>query len=372
MQITVTVKLKTTPQQHAALLQTMQTCNAACDLISQLAFEGKTFRQFDLHKEAYYNVREAFGLPAQHVVRSVAKVAHAYKLDTNTLRTFQPTGAIEFDVHLLTWKVQEQITRITTTQGRLQIPFQCSGAQKELLMGKRSQSDLILRDGFFYLSCAVTVKETPPFVPIGVMGIDLGIVNIATDSEGNTYTGALIKRIRKKYRRLRQLLSPRKTSSARKHRKKMARKEARFVKDTNHSISKELVQRALDRQKALAVETLTGIRGRGNGLSRAFRTELNSWAFLQLKSLLSYKSLQAGVTLIEVDPRYSSQTCSTCGHCERANRKTQERFCCVCCGLEMHADFNAALNLKARGELSDALMFCEEAQTSNLGQAHAL
>ena len=372
MQITVSAKLKPTQQQHTALLQTLRVCNAACDRISLVAFEGKTFRQFDLHAATYHNIREAFALPAQHVVRSIAKVANAYKRDTHTLRTFQPTGAIELDARLLAWKVEAQIAGITTLQGRLHIPFLCSRAQKELLRGKQGQSDLILREGCFYLCCAVTVEEAQPIVPTGVIGIDLGITNVATDSDGNRYTGEPIKKVRRKYRRMRQLLAPRKSASARKHRKKLARKEARFVKDANHCISKQLVQRALDRQKALAVETLTGIRGRGNGLSRAFRTELNSWAFLQLKQFLSYKATRAGVCVIEVDPRYSSQECSACHHTQRANRRSQESFCCVCCGLKLNADFNASLNLKARGELSAALMFREEVSASDLGQAHAL
>ena len=68
---------------------------------------------------------------------------------------------------------------------------------KELLQGKKGQTDLLLRDGAFYLSCAVTVAEAEPFTPEGVIGIDLGIVNVATDSEGNRYTGEPVKKVRK-------------------------------------------------------------------------------------------------------------------------------------------------------------------------------
>ena len=364
MQLTVTVKLNTTPDQHAALAHTLRTCNAACDDISATAFATGTFRQYDLHALVYHPVKAETKLNANHVVRAIAKVAHAYKLDTKTQRTFASLGGIELDKDLLTWKVDAQSVSLNTVQGRLPIPFVCSAAQKELLQGKKGQTDLLLRDGAFYLSCAVTVAEAEQFTPSGCIGIDLGIVNVATDSEGNQYTGEPVKRLRKRYRRLRQLLQAKKTRSARKHLQQARRKESRFVKDTNHSISKKLVQLALERQKALACEVLTGIRQRANGLNRAMRTELNNWAFLQLKTFLHYKAKRAGVTLIEVDPRYSSQTCSVCGHCERANRKSQEHFCCQCCGLEANADVNAALNLKARGELSPALMFRKEALAS--------
>ena len=365
MKLTTLVKLPTSEEEHAALVETLRTCHAACDRISRIAFEHKTFRKFDLHHLTYHHIKAATDLAAGHVVCAIAKVANAYKAGGDVLRTFDPTGGIEFNKDTLAWKVEEQIVSINTVHGRLKLPFLCSGRDKELLRGKRGQADLLLRDGQFYLSVSVTVPEAPPFCPQGVIGIDLGIVQIATDSEGNQYSGEPVKKMRKKCRRLRKLLQPKKTRSARKHLQKAGKRESRFVKDVNHCISKNLVQLAIDRQKALACEDLTGIRGRGNRFHRAMRTELNSWAFHQLKRFLAYKCQRAGVTLIEVDPRYSSQTCSGCGHCERGNRKSQESFECLCCGLKLNADVNAALNLKARGELSAALMFRLEARASD-------
>ncbi len=357
MQLCTVVKLHTNSQQHAALAQTMRVCNAACNCISRLAFETGTFRKFPLQTLCYHSVKAVTKLHANHVIRALAKVADAYKRDTRTLRAFAPLGAVELDARLLDWDVEAQVCNIATTQGRLKIPFLCSKEQKALLQGKRGQSDLLLRDGVFYLSCPLDVPEAEPFKPEGVIGVDLGLVNVATDSEGHRYTGEPVQRARRKYRRLRQLLQPRKTRSARKHLQKTRRKESRFVRNENHRISKELVQNALLRKKALAVELLTGIRNRGNGLHRAFRTKLHNWAFLQLKTFLHYKAKRAGVTVIEVDPRYSSQTCSQCQHCERANRKSQESFCCLQCGYQTNADVNAAQNLAARASLSAGLLF---------------
>ncbi|MCW3099646.1 MAG: transposase [Chthonomonadaceae bacterium] len=365
MKLTTLVKLHTSPEEHAALTEILRTCNATCDRISRIAFEHKTFRKFDLHHLTYHNIRGETDLAAGHVVCAIAKVANAYKQGTDVLRTFDPTGGIEFNKDTLAWKVEAQTVSVNTVRGRLKLRFLCSARQKELLRGKRGQADLLLRKGQFYLSVAVTILEETPFLPEGVIGIDLGMIQIATDSEGHQYSGEPVKKVRKKCRRLRKLLQPRKTRSARKHLQKAGKRESRFVKDVNHCISKNLVQLALDRQKALACEDLTGIRGRGNSFNRAMRTELNSWAFHQLKLFLAYKCQRAGVTLIEVDPRYSSQTCSGCGHCERGNRKSQEWFECLQCGLKLNADVNAALNLKARGELSAALMFRLEAIASN-------
>ena len=350
MQICTTVQLQVTAEQHAALVETLRRCNAACDQISRTACDNQTFRKYDLHSLVYHSVKAETGLHSNHVVRAIAKVSDAYKRDTKTFRTFKPLGAIELDSKLMSWNVEEQQVAIVTLKGRIKIPFRCSAKTKELLHGKRGQADLLLRNGQFYLSVAVTIEASKPFTPQGVIGVDLGIVNVAADSEGTVYSGEPVKKVRRKYRRLRQLLQPKKTRSARKHLAKVRCKESRFVKNENHRISKALVQNALARQKALAIEILSGIRQRGNGLNRTFRTALNSWAFHQLKQFLAYKSKRAGVTLIEVDPRYSSQTCSQCGHCERANRKSQEKFECLNCGFQANADFNASLNLKARAE----------------------
>ena len=66
------------------------------------------------------------------------------------------------------------------------------------MRGKRGQADLLLRDGQFYLSVAVTIQELPLFTPNGVIGIDLGIVHVATDSEGDPYSGEPVKKVRNK------------------------------------------------------------------------------------------------------------------------------------------------------------------------------
>jgi putative transposase len=239
MKLTTVVKLHTSEEEHAALVQTLRTCNATCDRISRIAFEQKTFRKFDLHNLTYHNIRGETDLAAGHVVCAIAKVAHSYKLDTNVLRTFDPTGAIEFNKDTLAWKVEEQTVGVNTVHGRLKLRFLCSARDKELLRGKRGQADLLLRKGQFYLSVAVTIPEEPPFLPNGVIGIDLGIVQIATDSEGHQYSGEPVKKVRKKCRRLRKLLQPRKTRSARKHLQKVGKRESRFVKDVNHVISKK-------------------------------------------------------------------------------------------------------------------------------------
>ena len=68
----------------------------------------------------------------------------------------------------------------------------------------------------------------------------------------------------------------------------------------------------------------------------------------QLRGFLEYKARLAGVVLVTVDPAYTSQACSECGHCEKANRRSQSEFVCKGCGHVAHADTNAALNVRGR------------------------
>ncbi|MFF3764446.1 zinc ribbon domain-containing protein [Streptomyces sp. NPDC001922] len=70
----------------------------------------------------------------------------------------------------------------------------------------------------------------------------------------------------------------------------------------------------------------------------------------QLGQYIEYKAKRAGVPLVYVDPAYTSQQCSQCGHIDRKNRVDQATFACRSCGALMHADDNASHNIGRKGE----------------------
>jgi len=104
MKLTLKIKLLPTIDQAALLLQTMKVTNAACDSISEVAWQEKIFNKFKLHSQVYYPLRSTFELSSQMVIRSIAKVADAYTLDKKTKRTFKPLGAIAYDSRIMTYK----------------------------------------------------------------------------------------------------------------------------------------------------------------------------------------------------------------------------------------------------------------------------
>ncbi len=218
------------------------------------------------------------------------------------------------------------------------------------------ESDLAFVRGNWYLFATAEVEQPHPIDVDGVLGVDLGLVNLATDSDGEQHSGAQVKQVRERRFRHRQRLQQVTSRRARWRLRQLAGKEARFQKDVNHCISKRLVQKATDDRKALALEDLTGIRERASGYHREMCWLLGNWAFADLGAKIKYKADEAGLPVVEIDPRHRSRTCSRCGHCDRGNRQSQSHFQCLQCGLTLNADWNAALNIQARAELSDGLL----------------
>jgi IS605 OrfB family transposase len=220
----------------------------------------------------------------------------------------------------------------------------------ELLSGQRGESDLCLLKGKFYLLAACDVETLEPIDVEGVLGVDLGIVNIASDSDGQDFSGADVQHNRRVFEHRRRNLQKKQTKSAKRKLKKLSGKQARFQKHTNHTISKQLVQKAQDTCRAIALEDLSGIRKAP--VRRSQRSKHSNWSFFQLRRFINYKAERAGIPVVLVDPRNTSRTCHECGCVDKANRKSQSLFSCVSCGFSAPADTNAAVNIAARATVN--------------------
>ena len=349
MKLIAQVKLLPSDEQRAALLATLERTNAACNEASKIAWKAKVFGQFNLHKLVYHGLRETFGLASQIVIRAIAKVADSYKVDHNSRREFRPRGSICYDSHILSWKSDS--VSIMTLSGRERVPFVCGDQQRKLLEGKRGETDLIYRDGEFYLHVSVETTEQPKTTPTAWLGVDLGIVNIAVDSDGTCYSGAKTEEVRTKTSVLRAALQSKETKSAKRHLKRLRRKERNFNTHTNHVISKAIAQKAKDTNRGVAMEDLTGIRERVT-VRKTQRARLHQWSFFQLRSFVSYKLGLLGVALGLVDPRNTSRTCPRCNCIDKANRRSQSEFCCVRCGFTGNADHVGSINIAARATVN--------------------
>jgi transposase len=194
------------------------------------------------------------------LIRCIAKVADSYKLDRNVQRTFRPHGAIAFDDRNLSWYTDKQAVSIWTVEGRQDIPYSLGEHQRKLLPYRRGESDLVYHKGAFYLLAVCDVPEPNEQQMDGVLGVDLGIVNLATDSDGETDSGQQVDHTRQWYARRRAALQAVGTKSAKRRLRQLSGRQRRFQKDTNHRISKRLVAKAERTKRAIAVEELRHIR----------------------------------------------------------------------------------------------------------------
>ncbi len=345
MKQTMLLKLAPTENQHQALLDTMHAFNAACNYIAQQAFEAQVANKFELQKMTYGEVRTTYHLPAQLAIRAISKTSDTYKRDKSIKPSFRPEGAIVYDERVMSFKGLTTVS-LLTLQGRVLVPFRIGSYQESRMDSIKGQADLLYRKGTWFLAVTRNVPEPTPDTPDGTLGFDLGIINLATASDGETFSGQAVEKTRQRIHSLRQRLQKRGTKSAKRHLKKLSGKEARFRRNSNHVISKHIVQKAKANNQGIAIEDLRHIRSRTEArLRKSQRSRHSSWSFWQLRFFLQYKAALAGVLLYTVDPRNTSRTCSICGHCEKANRKSQTSFVCQSCGYSDNADRNAAINI---------------------------
>ncbi len=342
------LKLAPAPEQADALLATMRACNAATNRVAEVAYAQKTANKIRLQPLIYRQIRAEFGLPAQMAIRAISKACEAYKRDKTIQPVFRDLGAIAYDQRILSWRGRDRVS-ILTLIGRVAVPVVYQGRWLDVPgTMPRGAADLLYREGKFYLAVVIDVPEPPQGPePPSWLGVDLGIVNLATDSNGTAYSGKTVRAVRYRNRQLRARLQAKGTKSARRLLRRRRRKESRFARDVNHTISKAIVREAKGTRSGIKLEDLSGIRGRVTA-GTAQRADTHSWAFWQLRRFIAYKATLAGVPVILVDPRNTSRECPECGLIDERNRPSRGMFRCQRCGLAGPADHIAARNIAGR------------------------
>ena len=180
-----------------------------------------------------------------------------------------------------------------------------------------------------------------------VLGIDVGIVQPIVFSDGKHIgNGRLIKHKKKEFGKKRARCASLKQA--------ITAKQVRWTNDLNHKLSREAVQYALLKgADVLALEAL-----KGTELSNRKFRKFN-WAFKDLLTKIEYKAQAAGLRVICVNPKHTSQMCSSCGSKSKDNRQSQSLFHCESCGTKLNADVNAAKNIAALSSGEATRSMCE-------------
>lgn len=347
MKIVVQLRVLPTAEQKTTLLATMAAFNDAANFAAKVATQKSAFTRPKLHQLVYKTIRDQFGLSAQMTIRAYTKAIEQFAVDKTRTPNFRKHGSICYDERISSFKGIDRVS-LWTLAGRIILPIMFGEYQAGRLNRLKGQMDLVYRNDKFYLLATADMPEDTPIDPKGFLGVDMGVVNIATDSDGNNYSGQAVEKVRIRNSRNRRNLQKKGTRSAKRRLKKIGSREANFRRNENHRISKELVRLAKGTERGIAIENLKGIRGRTT-VRRKDRNKHLSWSYYQLRSFIEYKARMAGVFLAVVDPRNTSRTCNECGHCDKANRKTQATFVCQRCGHSINADLNASRNIRDRG-----------------------
>lgn len=245
-----------------------------------------------------------------------------------------------------------------------QVPSGCSLGDRTLKLAKIGSVHIVLHrpiqgtpktctihrssTGKWYVnfSCKIVRQENAVAVKEAV-GIDVGLTTFATLSTGEEVANPRFfrtdeKSLAKAQRKLNKEIKG--TPGQRNRRKPVARIHERIAfrrKDFAHQTARKIV----DRFGFIAIEDLEVNRMVHN---RCLAKSISDASWSMFFALLFFKAVNAGRTVIKVNPAYTSQTCSSCGH--RQKLSLSERvYRCPCCHQEKNRDHNAALNILTLG-----------------------
>ncbi len=356
MQRTIRIRLQPSPAQAAALAETSRQFTSAFNQTVHLGWEANLSNATKLHYLAYYPVKTdhptlVSDLVNQARVRAAEALRSAFALRKAGRKVSMPQSAAcppRYNVHTYRMDWESQTVRISTTAGRQTIRFSVPDYAAKYAKNPTDTADLIERDGQWWLHVVVTVPA--PNIPPSdqVVGVDLGLNRPAVTSNNCFLGQRRWKAIEGRYFKLTRALQKKGTKSAKRHLRRAKRRRARFRKDADHVLSKQIVQ-SVEPGATIALENLKDIRKRMKARRRtATKRRMHSWPFANLRAKVEYKAEERGCMVVAVDPRHTSQTCSCCGHTARNNRRSQSMFKCRKCGFHLNADLNGARNIAAK------------------------
>jgi len=348
MQLSRTIKIKLNIPIEA-VKPTIDAYTKAFNAVCHVGWDNSDSNGVSLHHKTYKEIRKY--LPSQLAVSARMKATEALKAVKKRIKKDQKAtcpqskqSSIRYDAKSYNvWFDRNEIS-ILTVDGRKHFPISVPEYFKQYLNWRRSSAELFIKDNKVFLHIVFSKDIADPELTGKVVGIDRGIKKIAVTSENQFFDGSHIKKVSKRYEKLRGALQSCGSKSAKRHLRKISKKENRFRTDANHAITKRIVE-TLEPGAVIVLEKLTGIRQNAR-LRKKQRKELHKWNFYQFEQFLTYKAEARGMKVEHVDARYTSQKCSSCGYISRSNRQSQAVFNCKHCGFSLNADINASRNIR--------------------------
>lgn len=304
-----------------------------------------------LQEKTYHKCRKAFAkAPSQLVIRAIHDVVSTFKsmksngfLKDLKIAPVKKNLSIRLDKRLYTLK--KDSIKLTTCGKRIICKLMQYDKVKELLEKYKTLDPLIFeRKNEIFLALTLDTPE-PTFNPNQCVGIDLGLNRIAVTSEGKLISGSDYIKTKRKIRYLKRRLHrkkrtrTKKSDSARKHLRKLKRKELNYSKNYIHHLANELLKTNCN---TLVLEDLSSLKDHSKG--RLQNNKLSQVPFFQLLTTLKYKAQALGKRVETVNPAYTSK--EDYRGIEKGIRKGCRYYCID--KVVFDADLNAAINIGQR------------------------
>ena len=360
---TVPVTLDVDSTDAALLQDTIDEFLWAAQYVTDYAFQGEyvTTNKATLNDETYDDVREATRLYSNHVQSARNKAAEACKGVVERWNNGKTASKPHFTSPHLVYETRsatfhDDCVSLATVDGRIEadyvLPENSKGPphHKYLFNDDHdiTSAELLRQHGEWqlHICCTADVETDTPTQAITengtVLGVDLGVNQLAVTSTGRFWSGDEFDHWRPEYERRRGVLQEHGTRWAHESIQSVGRKENGRFTQTLHRISNELAAEALENGcTVIAFKDLTDIRERSSA------SWGHTWAFRRLYEYVAYKSEEYSIVVGQVNPENTSRRCSECGFTHPDNREGGS-FECLKCEYQNDADYNATKNIGLR------------------------
>lgn len=335
------------------LINTILLSNQACQECINIGMTNKTFNKTRLHQLTYKQIRKAHPELNSSLVTAVRDQASDMlkRLKFKIKPTKKSDSSIRLNHNTFRILPESKLVSISTIKGRKKYVIKIPSYFERYDFKNSDSARIRTKRGRIFIDIITDVISQKKRVINKIIGVDRGVYNPAVTSDNSFFNSKKLREVKGRFKYLKGCLQRAGTRSSKRHLKKLAGRERRFVVDVNHCISKTIVNKDCD---AIALEQLrTGNMKKKGKTSKKVRRLIGNWSAKQLLSFIEYKAEMIGKTIILVNSHYTSQACNRCGDIRKTNRCGRLFKCCVC-GYSLHSDLNASRNIAclAKGKAS--------------------
>lgn len=211
------------------------------------------------------------------------------------------------------------------------------------------------------------------------IGIDKGIKNLISTSSGNIYGKNIFDKIFEKlekqfnkdknrqriFQYMKNLKDNKKIENIRNN-NLTSIKRNKFMKKTKifgkNIINREIKKLIKEEKPTLIVKELLNFKNPNNKVNKKIRNRLNKWYCGYLNEKIELECNKLEINFIDINPAYTSQTCSNCGNFGKRNG---EIFICKNCGKK-HADINASINILKRKDIKEINLYTRKEKVKEI------